>query len=154
MESKIQQNSHCLQKGFTLLEVLVAALVLAISVLGLSGLQLKALRDSTSSYYFSQVTMLGYDIADRIRANNTSNYTASWSDDGTLHAGCSTSAGCTPAQMAESDIFEWKNTIAAVLPSGDGNVSLSGAVYTVAIRWDDSRSGSADKIISMEFQSI
>ena len=56
-------------QGFTLIEVLIAIIVLSIGLLGLAGLQLTSLRNSNSAYTRSQAVILSYDIVDRIRAN-------------------------------------------------------------------------------------
>ena len=55
--------------GFTLLEVLVALVILSIGLLGLAGLQAASLRYNHSSYLRSQATLIAYDIVDRMRAN-------------------------------------------------------------------------------------
>ncbi|MCP5152292.1 MAG: type IV pilus modification protein PilV [Ectothiorhodospiraceae bacterium] len=57
------------ERGFSLMEVLIALLVLGIGLLGLAALQAQGLRFSTESYSRSQATVLAYDIIDRIRAN-------------------------------------------------------------------------------------
>lgn len=57
------------QRGATLIEVLVAMLVLSIGLLGLAGMQMTALKSNQSAYYRSQATVLAYDIIDRMRAN-------------------------------------------------------------------------------------
>ncbi len=57
--------------GFTLIEVLIAMLVLAVGLLGLAGLQATSLRNNQSAYNRSQATQLAYDLADRMRANFT-----------------------------------------------------------------------------------
>ena len=64
--------------GFTLIEVLIAMLVLAVGLLGLAGLQATSLRNNQSAYNRSQATQLAYDIADRMRANSAgiASYTA------------------------------------------------------------------------------
>ena len=55
--------------GFTLIEVLIAMLVLAVGLLGLAGLQATSLKNNQSAYNRSQATQLAYDMADRMRAN-------------------------------------------------------------------------------------
>ena len=69
MQLMTRWKSMIRQKGFTLLEVLVAVLVLAIGLLGLAGLQATSLRVNQSASMRSQATNLAYDMADRIRAN-------------------------------------------------------------------------------------
>ena len=55
--------------GFTLIEVLIAMLVLAVGLLGLAALQASSLRNAQSAYNRSLATELAYDLADRMRAN-------------------------------------------------------------------------------------
>ena len=55
--------------GFTLIEVLIAVIILSIGLLGMAGIQIKGLRGSTSSTLRSQATILANDIAERIHVN-------------------------------------------------------------------------------------
>ncbi|MFZ0257314.1 MAG: type IV pilus modification protein PilV, partial [Gammaproteobacteria bacterium] len=57
------------QQGFSLIEVLITVLVLAIGLLGLAGLHAQALRFSHNAYLRSHATLLGNEMADRMRAN-------------------------------------------------------------------------------------
>ncbi len=59
-------------RGFTLLEVLVAMVVLSVGLLGLSGLQTSSLRNNHSAFLRSQATLVSNDIIDRMRANRDS----------------------------------------------------------------------------------
>jgi len=58
-------------KGFTLIEALIAVVILAIGLLGIAGLQATNLKNNQSAYNRSQATLLAYDMADRIRANSS-----------------------------------------------------------------------------------
>lgn len=55
--------------GFTLLESLVAVLIIAVGLLGLSGLQWFSLRSVNQGLLRSQATALANDMAERVRAN-------------------------------------------------------------------------------------
>ena len=55
------------QTGSSLLEVLVAVVILAFGLLGLAGLQISSVKSSHSAYLRSQATLLAYDMADRMR---------------------------------------------------------------------------------------
>jgi len=136
--------------GFTLIEVLIAMLVLAVGLLGLAGLQATSLTNNQSAYNRSQATQLAYDIADRMRANvaGIATYTAILPGAATAKANCQTTTGCTPANMAENDLFEWNCAVAggcvnitATLPSGAGTITVAAGVFTIAITWDDDRDG-------------
>lgn len=150
----IQSRTMNKNTGFTLIEVLIAMLVLAVGLLGMAGLQATSLGNNQSAYNRSQATQLAYDMADRMRANVA--------DAGLLAgsaylgavpaasiAGCTAVAGCTPAQMAQNDLFEWNRDIGNTLPTSPaalatGTIVLAGTVFTITINWDDNRDGDAD----------
>lgn len=159
---KIHQSINK-SRGFTLVEVLVAVLVLAIGLLGLAGLQVTGLRNNQSAYYRSQATQLAYDMADRMRANPAGTKNGAYNNPAAAQtAACLTIAGCPAAQMAGNDAFEWNAILANQLPSGTGVVCIDGTptpvgtaaapacdgvgnVYAVKVWWDDDRSGAANQ---------
>lgn len=57
------------QFGTSLLEVLIAAVIVAIGLLGIAALQMKAVQYSTDSQYRTVATDIAWTMADRIRAN-------------------------------------------------------------------------------------
>jgi len=59
------------QRGFTMIEVLVALVVLSIGLLGAAKLQVLAVRYNSQSFLRGQAVVLAYDMADRMRANPT-----------------------------------------------------------------------------------
>jgi type IV pilus assembly protein PilV len=129
--------------GFTLIEVLIAMVVLAVGLLGLAGLQATSLRNNQSAYNRSQATELAYELADRMRANVTGKaaYTAILPSSATAKANCLTTTGCSPAEMAENDLFEWNSAVRNNLPSGIGTLAVAANVFTINITWDDDRDG-------------
>lgn len=130
--------------GFTLIEVLVALVVLAIGLLGLAGLQATGLRNNQEAYQRSQATQLAYDLADRIRANMTAKTTYSTitpPSDAAAKSNCLTTAGCSAADMAENDLYEWNNLITSTLPEGAGSISYTSGIFTVSISWDEDHDG-------------
>ena len=141
--------------GFTLIEVLIAVVLLAGGLLGLAALQAAGLSNNQSAYNRSQATQLAYDIADRMRANPTA--AASYLTDPSLAnasaSDCSSSANlCTPAQLAVKDLDDWSDDLINTLPRGEGRVAVVGAVYTVTVSWDDDKSGDANFNFEMRFQ--
>lgn len=126
------------QDGFTLLEILVAIVVLSIGLLGLAALQMVSLNNNQIAYYRSIASQQAYDMADRMRANldgigagNYSNLTATLPADPACIA-----SGCTSDQMAATDHFQWLTNNARMLPGGTGTVRCvsgpAGCVTTVA----------------------
>lgn len=132
------------QSGFTLLEVLVAVLVLSIGLLGLAGLMASSIRNNQSAYQRTQATWLAYDIADRMRANRPVALAST-----ALGTGYNTALGSpavcatNPAlagSMAAQDLAGWKNLLACTLPAGDGAVDVdANRTVTVTVQWNDSR---------------
>jgi len=57
------------QSGFSLLEVLLAVVVISIGFLATARMQVEGLRSSQGAYFTSQATFMMRDIADRMRAN-------------------------------------------------------------------------------------
>lgn len=125
-------------KGFTLVETLVALVVLSIGLLGVAALQLTSLRNNHSSAMRTQATFLAYDIIDRMRANREAALAGDYdvAIDGEGAAGT----------VAGDDIIAWKGNIANTLPAIDnagetelanGSIARNGNVFTVTIRWAD-----------------
>ena len=135
-------TTHCRQAGFSLIEILVTMVVLSIGLLGVAGMQASGLRNNHAAYTKTQATNLAMDMAERIRANpkGQADYIDfnSKNDAPTNPPGC-ISTGCTPAQLAEHDKFEWSQPLNAdtkpVLPAGRGEIRNTGNEFTVTILW-------------------
>ena len=136
---KLQTPLFSRERGFSLVEVLVALFVLSIGLLGLAGLQTAGLRLNHQSYQRTQATLNTYDIIDRIRAN-PGGMTAGIYDDIDLSpnpwaADCM-AAGCNTAQMADYDIGEWKTSLTNLLSQGQGGIcrgTLTLSPYACAV---------------------
>lgn len=141
------------QSGFTLLEVMVAMLVLSIGLLGLAGLMASSMRNNQSAYHSTQATWLAYDILDRIRANRAGALAGDYS----AALGPATCSITPPSgTIAAQDIGGWKNMIACALPEGDGSITVTPANRRVSItvQWNDSRGtgGLANQQLTVESQ--
>lgn len=125
-------------KGFSLLEVIIAVLVLSSALLAMSYLQVLGLRNANSAYVRSQATMLGYDIVDRMRANAA--------DAPSYVIAIGTATPAATAVLSRIDTIDWRTNIAAALPSGRGGVALASGVATVTITWfDNSQEGTGSQ---------
>jgi type IV pilus assembly protein PilV len=119
---------HFPQRGFALIEVLVALVILTIGLLGLANLHAVAIAQGNSSLLRNKATMLAYEMADRIRANRPGAAAGAYngfSATGAVSAspGCVTT-GCTTVQLAQNDFWEWNQELSAALPQGGGVVCI------------------------------
>lgn len=125
-------------RGLTLVEILVALLVLSIGLLGLAGLQTLSLRFNTSAAQRTQATALAYDFADRLRANRQ----AALNDEYNIAFEAPAPACAAPnlvGTIPQQDIAIWRNTLACRLPQSTGSVTRNGNEFTFSVLWDDSQ---------------
>jgi type IV pilus assembly protein PilV len=113
------------QQGTTLLEVLIAIIVVALGLLGFAGLQVASLKSNNTAYYRSQATMLAYDVIDRMRVNRAAaiagNYNIAY---GAAGAG---------------DVADWRANVVNSLPGGNAKILVNGVNGNTEIdlKWDD-----------------
>ena len=151
--------------GFSMIELLVAVLVMGIGVLGISGLQLVSMQNNRAALQRAEAVQLAYDILDRIRANPQNGvvgapYAIALGDGPGASTNCNDNA-CTEAQMVTFDLNVWKCTLGNYneegtcdtlrndgiipsadeqpgLPQGDGSIALDGnGVITVTVQWTE-----------------
>jgi type IV pilus assembly protein PilV len=92
------------QRGVSMLEVLIAIVVLTIGLLGVAQLQFKMQAAELEAYQRTQAIVLLQDMVDRINANrkNAAQYTTA------MPLGTASSIDCTsPATLALKDQCEW-----------------------------------------------
>ena len=126
-------------KGFSLLEVLVAIVVVSTGVLGVAGLQISSMQNNTSALFRTQASQLAYDIIDRARANPEGDYMVNLADDAPGSPNC-VNQECAPAEMTDYDLSLWLADVITSLPAGDAAITMNGSLVTVTVQWDDSRS--------------
>ena len=134
------------QRGDTMIEILVTVIIIAVGVLGAAALQVTTLKNLSSSHSASVAAFVAEDFGERMRANPV----AADADD-YVHAAAPgaysdcTVATCTEAELAEFDMGTWWEQLAAVLPSGSGEVTRNAGTdtFVLTVRWDDDRSGSS-----------
>lgn len=128
-----------LAHGFSLVEVLVALVVMSVGMLGIAGLFANSLAAGRTAAYRQHAVILAGDVAERIRANPGGGgaYEGPGSD-----SQCNTDgSNCTDEEMASHDIFLWRNVARNALPGGSVSIAYDSASapprYSIAIAWDE-----------------
>ena len=131
-------------KGFSLVEVLIALIVMSVGMLGIAGLYVQSMQAGRSSMLRHHAITLAGDIADRIRANPTAGvaYAAAAGNNNNCVA---QNINCTVAEMAANDIDLWQAQARDFLPvMGDGSQQVvvvfnagTPPSYQITVRWDE-----------------
>ena len=141
-----------LQRGVGMLEILVAILLIATGYLAVARMQVESMHFSQSAYNRSQGYLMANDIIDRMRSNMQGvlggYYDNQTTDETYISPNC-TSSYCSPQQMAQLDLSQWRELLypeddaVPVLPSGSeatasGTITARGnSQYTVNIVWEE-----------------
>ncbi len=135
------------QAGVSLIEILVALLVVSLGVLALAGLLGTASRYGKTSEFRAIATLQAADISDRMRANLAGANLGAYRLDNTAlrttapdaPAACANAKLCQPAEMAGLDLAAWQAALFAGLPQGTGHVAYDAARRTadIWVMWRD-----------------
>jgi type IV pilus assembly protein PilV len=133
-------------RGFSLIEVLVALVVVTIGLLGVAAMQTLALTAGQGGYLRTQAVFQTYDMMDRLRANPTGLAAGLYDNipdtPGTQPASCS--PACAADQVRDFDRHDWNIANQNLLPNGRGTVtSPDSNTFTINVLWDD-RSNQGD----------
>lgn len=129
--------------GFTMLEVLVSIVILAVGLLGIASLQTVGMRQTMNSQLITQASFQGNDMAERMRANMAGVRMGAYDaiDGSESDPACLPS--CTPAQLAAHDAAQWAATNKLLLNDGSSG-SVTSAVnnngdgtFTISIAWTE-----------------
>lgn len=143
-----------LQRGFTLIEMMIALLIFSIGLMGMAGLMVLSVKTNQSAYLRTQASFLAQSMADRMRSNlgliNSYNGTYDYS---TAAADpCASGAACSPTQMVTRDRAVWSRQMVDTLPNPTAVIACNGTVQgglphrgaspyaglcTLTITWDE-----------------
>lgn len=118
----IQTHRPSLQRGITLIESLIAIVITALGILGILGVQMRTLTDTSTSVRRAQAIRLIEDLGERMKVNpnalaSIDSYVTTFSSEPTVPAaGCAT--GCTQSAMVTYDLAVWKKSVKDTLPLG------------------------------------
>jgi type IV pilus assembly protein PilV len=134
--SRHMHRPHPRDRGFSLIEVLIALLVISFGLLGVAGMQALSISNTGVAGYRSIAALQASSLAAAMEANQgywanstqvtlgtltTVNNTTISGGNFSGGVNCSTSS-CNPMQMASYDLQNWGATLASVLPNGYGTV--------------------------------
>ena len=161
-------------RGTTLLEVMIAAVVIGLALLGVAAMQVSALQGSSHAQFRSKATDLAGSLADRMRANQTARdayntaevdscaapplmCAMTCSDKDQMVDGCPASdlrkpGNCSPSQLAIYDVWEVRclSGIRNTLPGGTLSVTCTetpctdNSPFQIVIAWQAQKSASDD----------
>jgi type IV pilus assembly protein PilV len=128
------RSSKSVQRGISLIEVLVAILVLSVGLLGAAATQLNALKYTDSARMSSQASFIAYDMMDRIRVN--SDAVASYVLGGLSAA----PASADGSDVRIQDLFDFATNVRNFAgPLAAGSIAVNNRTVTIVVTWDDSR---------------
>jgi type IV pilus assembly protein PilV len=145
------------QSGVTMIEVLVAVLVLSIGLLGMAALQGVSIQTNQSASFRSKAVLLAGEIIDSMRANarrvayvNVAvapnppvMQTRTFSHLEEYERDYADAAPTTSTRQSERDLTGWLERLNEGLPQGQGSIDVTGtaerSVVTVSVRWNDQR---------------
>ncbi len=122
------------QRGVSLIESMVAIVVMALGILGILGVQMRTLSDTQTGVRRAQAIRLIDDLSERMKVNpnalgNLSSYVLGWGATGPASADCKAVA-CDADNLAKYDITQWRQSVVNTLPLADVNI------FTVADETD------------------
>ncbi len=132
-------SSHRTARGFSLLEVLIAMLVMAFGLLGFALLQTMSVRFTQSANQRTKAVDLANDMLDQMRSNRllaAQFAAASFTDTATANQ-CDVTTG---DRSVTQKITAWQCAVRRGLGEGSSaNVTLVNGQATVTLNWSDQR---------------
>jgi type IV pilus assembly protein PilV len=126
--------------GFSLVEALVALVVLSVGMIGIAALHGQSLSAARTAQYRSVAIVLAADMADRIRLNRTAQaaYMGAAANNNCNAGGGAT---CAPPALAAYDLWVWNQEVTQRLPGGVSQVIFNGGTnpptYTINLSWSE-----------------
>lgn len=149
------------QHGFSMIEVLIAVLILSFGISSIGMMMLTTLQNTRGAALRGKAVALAQDMAERIRANyagrefyDTSVTTGA--NKTCFETGATAASDCSPHELAQHDIFQWRQMLAdtvAGLPDANASVtrdtSTTPPEYDIRISWTDGTN--ADGLVTQTF---
>ena len=141
-------NSSKSSRGFTLIELMIALSIAAIGLMGQLQVQMDVLSMNKGNLHRTQATFLANEIAARMQMN-TPGVAAGLYDYISTEVAYSTNScisntsGCTVIELTLQDIYEWTESVGALIPNATATVTrldsfTNQPVFEVSISWNGS----------------
>lgn len=132
------------QRGVTIVEGLVALVILSVGMLGIASLYVASLKTGRTALIRTQAVNLVNDMLDSMRANGLARtaYDTTSLEEAPAVPDCEDGV-CTPEQLAEADLANWLLAVQTTLPGGSGTVAVDPRspaapdLYTVSVQWSE-----------------
>ncbi len=137
-------------RGFSMLEALIAMLIIMIAILGIAGMQMYAINNTENARYQSIAAILATSMGAEMQANaeywatpvyvtvNGATITGITSSGNICTS--SGSGACSATQLAYYDLSQWGTAVANALPAGTATVNcvaVTPTTCTVTLTWSE-----------------
>lgn len=135
------------ERGFSMIEVLISLVVIAIALLGAAALQLQALKMGKGAATRMHAVTLAVEIAERMEANKSAavsgSYAVALSTTARTVAKDCVSSTCSATELATADLGAWEARLIAALPSASWAITNTTtgnpSTYQIVVNWQDRR---------------
>jgi type IV pilus assembly protein PilV len=139
-----------LQRGVSIIEILVTLMTVSLALLGTVGLQAYSLRLNQGALFRIQAVLLVADLGERLEANKAGAAAGWYLQPGDSSRNC-VAQPCSPADLAAFDLAQWQAAVSAALPHATTQLTRAEAgnasTYTIRIGWTDRRGNGSDSAI-------
>ena len=141
------------QPGFSMIEVLISLVLIAVAMLGAANMQLQALKVGKGASFRMHAVTLAMEIAERMEANrggaitNPSPYATPISTTARTAAKDCISAPCSAAEVADFDLGTWEAGLVTWLPGARWSITNTTpgnpSTYSIVVGWQDKHTSNA-----------
>jgi type IV pilus assembly protein PilV len=128
------------QQGVSLIESMVALVVISIGLLGIASLQIVAMKQNATALNHSQAVLMSYNMADRVRANISQFANYAGIDTSKSYSRDCMGSACNTSQMVTADAEDWSTQVQN-LPGGRGIITGDATQLAITVMWDDDGTG-------------
>lgn len=141
---KFSRKSLQREKGFTLIEAMIAVVVFSFGLLGVAGVMIVSVKNNHNGYMRSQATFLAHSMIEMMRKNSWSlwnnTYNGTFGHPATfvsLATTCDAGSPCNATGVANRDTQLWANMLLQTLPQGAGTINcVQTGAAPIAVAWN------------------